>query len=152
MFTCITKKGCIDSCQLPSHWESGICYDFRTRLRAMVRSYIMYLTDSIMLTGSCKKIKESFFLMRFSKPRHIHEHMCIAYSIHPLAANLPLPWLSFWNNTKCFHKKVSLIQYLRVLPCKYKNDTNYKSVFPVSRIPHIRKPTYFFLEFVVIVF
>lgn len=54
LFTCMTKMvGGIDSCQLASHWESRICYDFRTRSRANGSviyhvPYSLCITDRVM--------------------------------------------------------------------------------------------------------
>lgn len=54
VFTCMPMKvGGIDSCQLASHWESRICYDFRTRSRANGSviyhvPYSLCITDPVM--------------------------------------------------------------------------------------------------------
>lgn len=106
----------------------------------MVRSYIMYHTVSVLLTGSWKKMKESFLLIRFSKPGHFSfmysEQMCIIRTFHPsIECYFAFP-LTFINHKKCFHYMTSVIIY-SILSCKFKckNDQKQKSMFPV---PHMR--------------
>lgn len=58
VFTCMPMKvGGIDSCQLASHWESRICYDFRTRSRAN-GSVIYHVPYSLCITDRVMEVNQ----------------------------------------------------------------------------------------------
>lgn len=90
VFTCMPMKvGGIDSCQLASHWESRICYDFRTRSRANGSviyhvPYSLCITDRVMEENQKIVFVNEIFVIRTFLVQEFRTNVYYTYipSIH----------------------------------------------------------------------